>query len=263
MNEPILRELDDEGVLRITLNRPEKKNAFNEPQWDGLTAALKEARADDRVACVLLTGAGDDFSSGQDLTAFAQPGEPREDGFASGFFACRETLHTFDKPIVAAAKGVAVGGGMTLLFICDVVYVGESVRLRLPFPSLGLVPELASSYLLQVAIGKQRAAELFFTAEWIDAARAVETGIAARSFPDDELIDAALAKAREIAQWPIDSLQATKRTLMLAHAAGIQAACEAEDKAMLEQAGSPANQEAIRAFLEKRKPDFKKLRPNP
>ena len=261
MSEPVLRELDDHGVLQITLNRPEKKNAFNDPQWDGLADALNDARSDDRIACVLLKGAGNDFSSGQDLNAFAQPGEPRQDGFASGFFACRDALHNFDKPMLAAAKGVGVGGGMTLLFICDVVYVGESVRLRLPFPSLGLVPELGSSYLLQAAIGKQRAAELFFTAEWIDATRAVETGIAARAFPDDELFDAALAKAREIAQWPIDSLQATKRTLMLVHAAGIRAACVIEDEGMQQLAGSPANQEAIRAFLEKRKPDFKKLRP--
>ena len=212
------------------------------------------------MACVLITGAGQDFSAGQDLTAFGQAGEARSDGHASGFFACREALLAFDKPIVAAARGVGVGGGLTLLFICDVVYVGESVRLRLPFPSLGLVPELASSYLLQATIGKQRAAELFYTAEWIDAARAVEMGIAARSYPDDKLLAAALEKAHEIAQWPVSSLQATKRTLMVAHEASIRAACAAEDQAMMEQAGSPANQEAIRAFMEKRAPDFKKLR---
>lgn len=261
MSDPVLRELDDEGVLRITLNRPERKNAFNDPQWDGLTAALHDAKADERVACVLLVGAGDDFSSGQDLTAFSQSQEPRKDGFASGFFACRDALLGFDKPMIGAARGVAVGGGATLLVICDIVYVGESLRMRLPFPSLGLVPELASSYLLPAAIGRQRAAELFYTTEWIDAARAVETGIAARAFPDAELFEAAHTKAREIAQWPVDSLQATKRTLMVAHEAGIRAACEVEDKGMLEQAGSASNQEAIRAFIEKRKPDFKKLRP--
>jgi enoyl-CoA hydratase/carnithine racemase len=260
MADPVLLELDDDGVLQITLNRPERKNAFNDPQWDGLTNALNEARENDRVACILLTGAGNDFCSGQDLTAFGRAGEARSDGFASGFFACRDALHSFDKPIVAAAKGVAVGGGLTLLVICDIVYVGESARMRLPFPSLGLVPELGSSYLLPAAIGRQRAAELFFTTDWIDAARAVEMGIAARSFPDAELLDAARAKAREIAQWPVDALQATKRTLMVAHADGIRAACEVEDAGMLKQAGSASNQEAIRAFIEKRKPDFKKLR---
>ena len=259
MTDAVLRELDD-GVLLVTLNRPEKKNAFNDPQWDGLRDALNEAREDPRVACVVLTGAGKDFSAGQDLTAFGGAGEPREDGHPSGFFGCQEALIGFDKPLLAAAKGVGVGGGATLLFHCDIVYVGESVRLRLPFVSLGLVPELASSYTLGQRIGTQRAAELFYTAEWIDAARAVETGIALRAFADDALLDVTLAKAREIAQFPVTSLQATKRTLMVAHAAGIRAAVDVEDAGMKAQAGSPENVEAITAFIQKRKPDFAQFR---
>ena len=122
------------------------------------------------------------------------------------------------------------------------------------------MPEAARSYLSPPLIGSQRAAELFFTAEWINAERAVEVGIAARAFPDDQLLDKALEKAREIAQWPVSALRATKRTLMLAHRAGIEAARKVEDEGMTQLAGSPANVEAIQAFLEKRKPDFKKLR---
>jgi enoyl-CoA hydratase/carnithine racemase len=256
--EPVLRQLDD-GVLLLTLNRPEKKNAFHDPQWDGLRDALNGAREDDRVAVVVVTGAGDDFSAGQDLSAFGGATQ-REDGKPSGYYGCMQALFTFDKPLLAAAKGVGVGIGATFLFACDVVYVGESLRLRLPFVSLGLVPEAASSYLLQVAIGSQRAAELFFTAEWIDARRALEVGIAARVVPDDELLPAALTKAREIAQWPVSALRATKRTLMRVHADAIRSALAIEDAAMREQAGSPANLEAVRAFLEKRPPDFRKLR---
>jgi enoyl-CoA hydratase/carnithine racemase len=257
---PVLQELDDDGVLLLTLNRPKKKNAFNDPQWDALRDALNQARSDERVAVVVITGAGKDFSAGQDLTAFQGKVEPREDGKPNGYYACMEALFAFDKPLLAAAKGVGVGIGITFLFACDVVYVGESVRLRLPFVSLGLVPEAASSYLLQAAIGRQRAAELFFTAEWIDAARAVESGIAARSFADAELLDATLAKAREIAQWPVSSLRATKQALMGPNADRIREALEREDKGMAAQAGSPANIEAVTAFIEKRKPDFKKLR---
>ncbi len=259
MREPVLRELDG-GVLLLTLNRPEKKNAFDDPQWDALRDALVDARVDDAVACVVVTGAGVDFSAGQDLTAFGAAAQPREDGKPSGYYGCMDALFAFDKPLLAAAKGVGVGIGATFLFACDVVYVGESVRLRLPFVSLGLVPEAASSYLLQSTIGKQRAAELFYTAEWIDAKRALETGIATRLFPDEELLPATLAVAREIAQWPVSALQETKRTLMVAHAAGIRAAREAEDAGMALQAGSPANLEAIRAFLEKRPPDFRGTR---
>ncbi len=262
MNEesPILKDLDDDGVLLISLNRPRKKNAFNDPQWDGLRDALYEARENPRVAVVVLTGAGNDFSSGQDLTAFGSGAEGRPDGKPSGFFGCVESLFAFDKPLLGAGKGIAVGGGCTLLIACDVTYIGESIRMRLPFASLGLVPEIASSYMLQSAIGRQRAAELFFTAEWITASRALEMGMAARVLPDDELLGATLAKAREMAQWPVPSLQAIKQTLMVANRDRIQAALEIEDELMLEQAGSPENVEAITAFIEKRDPDFKKFR---
>ena len=255
----VLRHLDN-GVLLLTLNRPKKKNAFNDPQWDGLRDAIATAREDRAVAVVVVTGAGKDFSAGQDLTAFGGDMEPREDGHPNGYRGCMEALYAFDKPLLAAAMGVGVGIGATFLFHCDIVYVGSSVRLRLPFVNLGLVPEAASSYMLQAAIGSQRAAELFFTAEWIDAARAVETGIAARSFPDDELLGATLAKAREIAQYPVSALQATKRTLLAAREASIRVADEAETAGMAAQAGSPENVEAIAAFMQKRKPDFRKFR---
>jgi enoyl-CoA hydratase/carnithine racemase len=261
MNDaPILSELDEHGVLLVTLNRPRRKNAFDDSLWDGFADLLREAREDPRVAVMLVTGAGGDFSAGQDLSAFGMPGEPRTDGKPNGYYGCMDALVAFDKPLLAAAQGVGVGIGATLLFHCDVVYVGESVRLRLPFVQLGLVPEAASSYLLQQVIGSQRAAELFYTAEWIDAARAVAVGIAARAFPDAELLDAARSKAREIAKWPVSSLQATKRTLLAAHGDAVRRALEAEDAGMMEQAGSPENQEAIRAFVEKREPDFRQFR---
>jgi enoyl-CoA hydratase/carnithine racemase len=256
---PILEKYDD-GVLLATLNRAHKRNAFDEAQWDGLRDVLNRARGDDSVAVVVLTGAGEDFSAGQDLSAFGAGGEPRADGNPSGFYGCVDALFGFDKPLLAAVKGVAVGGGATLSIACDIVYVGESLRMRLPFVSLGLVPEIASSYTLQAAIGRQRAAELFYTAEWVGAGRAVEVGLAARAFPDEELLPAVLDKAREIAQWPVASLRATKRTLQVAHRAGIRAARDAEDDGMSIMAGSPENREAIAAFLQKRAPDFRQFR---
>ena len=258
-----LRDLDDEGVLQLTLDRPHRKNAFDEDQWDGLASALNEAREDPRVAVVVLTGAGGNFSSGVDLASFGGGGDdrpPRDDGHPSGFFACVSALFDFDKPLLAAVQGVAVGGGCTITLACDVVYVGESVRMRLPFANLGLVPEIASSYTLQANIGRQRAAELMFTAEWIDAEKAVELGLAARAFPDDDVLAETMAKAHEMSQWPVSALRAIKQTLQKAHAAGIAAAREIEDARMMELAGSPENIEAVRAFMEKRAPDFKQFR---
>ncbi len=256
----VIREFDD-GVLLLTLNRPEKKNAFNMSQWNAFSDALNAAREDDSVAAVVVTGAGQDFSAGQDLsdfsTAFAE-GSDVDPG--AGYQSTMDALFSLDKPLIAAAKGIGVGIGATLLFACDIVYVGQSVRLKLPFVSLGLVPEAASSYTLPHAIGSQRAAELFYTAEWIDAERALEVGVAARVYPDDELLAAALEKAKMIAKHPVSALRATKQTLMAPHRDAIKAARAAEDAGMVAQAGSPANIEAIKAFLEKRPPNFRNLR---
>jgi len=259
MELPIQKELDAEGVLLVTLNRPEKKNAFNETQWDATTQALREAREDPRVAAVVITGAGGDFSAGVDLGSFGELA-PRKDGYESGYDAFMATLIDFDKPLLAAVQGVGIGIGCTLLFHCDVVYVGESVRLRLPFTALGLVPEGASSYMLEAVVGARQAAELLLVSEWIDARRAVEVGIATRAFSDEQVLDAALARAREIAQLPVGALQATKRTFLAARRAGVEAALREERKGMAHQVGSAENREAIQAFLEKRPPDFRKLR---
>lgn len=259
--EFVREELDADGVLLATLNRPEKKNAFHDPQWDGLADCLDRARENPAVAVVVLTGAGGNFSAGVDLGAFmGGPPPPRADGKASAFHACVDSVFAFDKPLLAAVQGVAVGGGCTLTLACDVVYVAESLRMRLPFANLGLVPELASSYTLQVTIGRQRAAELMLTAEWIDAARAVEMGLAAKSFAHDRVLEETLVKAREIAQWPVSALRAIKQTLQVAHRAGIAAARAAEDEGMMRLAGSPENIEAVMAFMEKRAPDFKQFR---
>jgi enoyl-CoA hydratase/carnithine racemase len=258
--ESVLRELDDQGVLLVTFNRPHKKNAFDDAQWDAATAALRDAREDGRVAALVVTGAGGDFSAGVDLSSFTNPSGPRADGHASAYHAFMAELILFDKPLLAAVRGVGIGIGCTLLFHCDVVYVGESARLRMPFVSLGLVPEGASSAMLEAVVGSRTAAELLFAAEWIDAARALATGIATRVLPDAQLLDATLARAREFARWPVGSLQATKRTLLAQRRERVESALRAEDEGMRRQAGSPENMEAVRAFLEKRPPDFRKLR---
>lgn len=257
-----LRQLDSAGVLLLTLNRPARKNAFDEAQWHGLARALNQADADPRCAAVVLTGAGGNFSSGVDLASFGGGGDSAGEN-ASGFYALRKALFAFAKPLIAAVAGVAVGGGCTIAIAADILYLGESARLRLPFAALGLVPELAGSYTLQAAVGRQRAAELMFSAEWINAARAHEVGLAARVLPDEELLPAALAKARAIAQWPVSGLRAIKKTLQAAQRAGIEGAFAAEDEGMAAQIGTPENLEALRAFAEKRKPDFSQFRKAP
>ena len=161
---------------------------------------------------------------------------------------------------VSAAKGVAIGGGATLLLHTDVVYVGESLRLRFPFTALGLVPEWGSSYQLQAVIGARKAAELMYTSEWLGAERAVELGIATAAYSDDELLERAMEKAREIAKWPVSSLRETKDLMRRVHRAAIHAAIDAEQAGMAKLAGKPENIEAVVAIMEKRAPDFSQFR---
>lgn len=255
---PVLSE--DRGRVRLLkLNRPHRKNAFNEAQWDAFADALHAARESKQVAVLLVTGAGTDFSSGVDLASFAAGAPQRSDGFQSGYHRVMDALLKFDKPLAAAARGVCIGFGATFLFHCDLVWLGESARLRLPFVSLGLVPEGASSYLLQTLVGRRAAAELLLSPGWVPAARAHALGLATQLCPDAELHGVALAHAQELARMPVSALQATKRTLLAVHAEALAAAQRAEDAGMAAQVGSPANQEALRAFAEKRPPDFSKL----
>ena len=238
-------------IATITFNRPERKNAFNNAAWFALRDVLIDARDNDAVSVVVLTGAGKDFSSGVDLSDLT--GNPDE---TPPFELMMNELMNLDKPLLAAAKGAAIGFGATALFHCDIVYVGASLKMRLPFVNLGLVPEAGCSYTLPRNIGYQQAAELLFTAEWINAEKAVETGIARKHFSDEDLLPQTLEKAAEIAQWPRNALRETKRTLMATHAAGIAQAREREMSGMMNQVGSAENIEAVTAFLEKRAPRF-------
>jgi enoyl-CoA hydratase/carnithine racemase len=260
MGDPLLRELRD-GVLLLTWSRPERKNAFDDAAWLAFRDALARAREARDVAVAVVTGAGGDFSAGVDLRSFRTAAGGQGPGAAEHpFDLCMRELVAFDKPLLAAARGVAIGFGATFLFHCDAVYAGESLRLRLPFVSLGLVPEAGCTYLLPAMIGTRRAAELLFTAEWVGAARAREVGIATRVLPDGEVLGAALEKAREIARWPVSALQATKQTLLRGRAAGVRAALATEAEWMARLAGSPENVEAVTAFLQKRPPDFARFR---
>ena len=245
-----------ENIATITLNRPEKLNAFTGTMMTEMIDAFGKTDADDGVRAVIVTGAGDAFSAGQDLGEMTSAPAEGEHGFP-GFM---EALIGFDKPLIAAVNGVGVGIGLTMLLHCDVVYVSERARLRVPFVPLGVVPEAASSYLLPAVVGWQRAAEVLFTADWIDAARAVELGIASRVFPPAELLPAARAIAARIAAGPLGAIRHTKRLLLATRADQVRAARAREDAAFAERIGTPENLEAVAAFFAKRPPDFSKLR---
>jgi enoyl-CoA hydratase/carnithine racemase len=256
--ETVLESLD-RGVLTITFNRPRQRNAFNVQMWNETRDALREAQESDAVRAVIVTGAPGAFTGGQDLGELAKP--PSGVGPDHGFPSFIDRLCRFDKPLLAAVNGVGVGIGLTLLLHCDIVWVAEGAKLRAPFLPLGVVPEAASTFLLPYVIGWQRAAEVLFTAEWIDAQRAVELGLASRLCRPDELLPALQARAAQIAAQPLGSLRHTKRLLLATRDGQVRAALEREHQVFTQRVGSPENQEAVRAFFEKRTPDFTGVSP--
>ena len=251
----VLTDLDEDGVLTVTMNRPTRRNAFNSEAFLALRDAFAEANSDPKVAVVLLTGAGDDFSSGLDLSAV----DMNQDG-PPPFELMMDAICAFDKPLVCAAKGCAIGFGATVLFHADVVYLGQSAKMRFPFASLGLVTEAAAAYMGPATIGYKQAAELLFTAEFFGADKALEYGIATRTYPDEELVPKALEKAREMAQWPIDSLVEIKRIMKAMHGDKVALARKLEMEGFGKLMGSDSNMEAFSAFMERRPPDFKQFR---
>jgi len=238
----VIEEVSD-GVAVLTMNRPARRNAFNDQQYDELRAALGDAQADNHVRVVVITGAPGAFSAGQDIN---------EMGSGRQFTPFVDQLASFEKPLLAAVNGVAVGIGVTMLLHCDVVYLAQSARLRAPFVALGLVPEAGSTLLMPMVMGVQRAAEALFTARWLSAGDAVEGGLAHRAVADDQVLTAALATARTIAAQPLAALRATKRLLLAARADALRAARAREDAAQAVRLGSPENLAAIRAFQSRR-----------
>ena len=254
----VLRISDDNRVRRLTLNRPQALNAFNDALYNAVTASLRDSATDGDIAVVVLTGEGRAFSAGQDLGELAD-GRSHEERMGSGFEDFIETLETFPKPLIAAVNGIGVGIGLTLLPHCDFVFMAESARLKAPFVSLGVSAEAGSSFLLPATIGAAATAKLFYTADWMDAAEAVNCGLATAIVPDAELLAAVDALAGKIAVMPVDALVANKKLLLASRLDAIRAARAREDVTFANLVGGPANREAIAAFEEKRPADFSKI----
>lgn len=221
-HDPVLLVADDGGARILTLNRPDRLNAFNQELWYATAEALEAAALDDEVRCVLITGAGRAFSAGQDLGEMADPSvfEDQEPGYRRFM----PVLEAFPKPVVAAVNGVGVGIGFTMLLHCDLVLMGRSARLKVPFISLGVTTEASASVLMPAVRGWQRAAEVLYTEPWIDAERAVADGIALRVVDDDRLGDEARELARHIGGLPLGPVVETKRLLLAGRADAVAAA---------------------------------------
>lgn len=244
----LLEITDANGVRLLTWNRPDALNALNDELWDATREALVAAQTDPELRCVVLTGTGRAFTAGQDLGEMMTPPH-HDDDQLHGYRGLIPVLEQFDKPLLAAVNGLGLGIGATLLPYCDIVWIAESARLKVPFVTLGVTTEAAGSLLLPQRMGWQAAAKFIFTAEWMSAEDAVACGLAWRVTPDDALLEETMAVARQIGVMSVDSLQTTKRLMVAGRLEAVQAARAREDNEFVRMVGSEANLEALAKFF--------------
>ncbi len=228
----VLRVADEGAVRTLTLDRPDARNAFDVALYRSLAAALDAARGDDSVRVVVLTGGGRVFSAGQDLdemAALASGTAPP--GAEQGFRSLLAAVEAFDKPLLVAVNGAGVGIGFTLLAHCDMVWMADTARLRVPFAEMGVPPEAASSVLLAQRMGRQQAARVLLTGDWVGAEEAVALGLALDAVPAGDLLDTVAAEAARIAAHPLAGLRAVASLLRAAEAEAVTAARAREEAA--------------------------------
>ncbi len=245
----------DAGVMTITFNRLDKKNSITSSMYAAMAEALAQAATDPAVRVVVFQGHESIFSAGNDIGDFLnQPPTTQE----SPVFRFLRGIATFEKPLIAAVAGPAVGIGTTMLFHCDLVYAGDNAAFSMPFVNLGLCPEAASSLLAPRMFGYHRAAEALLMGEAFFAEAAQEVGLVNRVVPPTEVNGYAQAQARKLAAKPLTSLIATKR-LMKGDTQAVLQKMDEEGQSFGRMLREPAAKEAFGAFMEKRKPDFSKL----
>jgi 1,4-dihydroxy-2-naphthoyl-CoA synthase len=240
---------DENRVRTLTLNRPDALNAFNEALYDATAEALDAAARDDAAAVVVITGTGRAFSAGQDLAEMqARITDPGFTPGRHGFPGLIDALAGFPKPLICAVNGLGVGLGTTLLGFADLVFMAADARLKCPFTSLGVAPEAASSYLLPHLVGRQNAAWLLMSSEWIDATEALRMGLAWRVCEPETLLTETRHHAEVLAGKPLSSLIAVKQAMVEPTRTEIAAARAREERYFADMMGAAANAEALAQF---------------
>jgi 2-(1,2-epoxy-1,2-dihydrophenyl)acetyl-CoA isomerase len=256
VTDPQLLTSVDDGVLTLTLNRPEVLNAITPALLDEVTDALREAASGRTVRAVIITGAGRGFCSGQDLRATAGEGGLDVGAILRDHYTpAIRAIRSMDQPVIAAVNGVAAGAGFSLALACDLRIAAESATFVQAFVRIGLIPDLASTYFLPRLIGPARAAELTMLGDTVDASRALELGVVNWVVPDAELAVAAADLAGRLARGP-RSIALTKRALELSRENDLEAQLAVEERLQTEATTTSDFAEGVSAFLEKRRATF-------
>ncbi|GLQ07423.1 enoyl-CoA hydratase [Sneathiella chinensis] len=245
----------EDGIQKLTINRPDKKNALTQDMYSVLADSLHKADSDPAIRVTVITGTQDSFTSGNDLMDFLQnPGQDDDKPVVRFLIA----LATIKKPLIAAVNGLAVGVGTTMLLHCDLVYASDDARLSLPFVNLALVPEAASSYLLPKMCGHQKASELLLLGEPFDAKTAADIGIVNKVVAPEDLQETAMDAARKLAAKAPEAMRLSK-ALLKGDTEKVAAVMKQELEIFSSRLTSPEAREAMQAFMEKRPADFSKF----
>ena len=259
--EMILTE-NDGAVRTITLNRPEVLNAFNKPLSRAMTKALQEAGEDNSVRCLVITGAGRAFCSGQDLVEVAdrlEGDDPIEFGsrIRNYYNPIVAKIRAMEKPVIAAVNGVAAGAGCSLAIGCDLRIAADTASFIQAFVNVGLVPDVGSTYMLPRLIGVSRAMEMAFTGGKVSAEEALRIGLVNQVVPGDRLQATVNEFARKLASLPTRTIGLTKRAIDAAWNAELESQLDLEATFQAEAAKTRDYREGVAAFVEKRKPQFR------
>jgi enoyl-CoA hydratase/carnithine racemase len=244
--------VENDGIIEIHIDRPDKKNALTAAMYRTMTAALADASRRSDIGAVLIAGRGSDFCAGNDLKDFVAGPQGGE-----AAFEFIRAIASFDKPIVAAVQGLAVGIGTTMLFHCDLIYAAPDARFIMPFVNLGIVPEAGSSLLAPAMMGYAKAAAMLLLGEPMDAESADRAGLVSAIVASDILLDHARKTAAALTAKPPQALAITRR-LLKGDLAELHARIEEEGRLFGEAMQSPEAKEAFTAFFEKRVPVFRK-----
>lgn len=245
----------DGGVAVITLNRPKVLNALNQVTMDELVDALESLERDEAIQCVVLAGNERAFAAGADVTEMAQA-TPAE--MLSGYrFGQWERIRKMGKPLIAAVRGFALGGGCELAMLCDMIIAGEGARFGQPEINLGIMPGAGGTQRLSRAAGKARAMEIILTGRHFSATEAAAMGLVTRVVPDESTLEEAKALARQIAQKPPVAVRLAKGAILKAFDTALEAGLDFERNAFYLLFATEDKTEGIRAFLDKRPPVFR------
>ncbi len=255
MTENVITEVIDR-ILRIEINRPEKKNALSMSMYGAIANAINEGEQDPSIRVILVHGKKEYFCVGNDIKEFQSVSVPVGTNPLRDFSTA---ITTAKKPLVAAVNGYSIGVGMTMLFHFDLVYAGTNAKFRAPFVDLALCPDAGSTYILPRLVGHHKAAEIFFFCNYLTAEEAYSIGFVNRIFPEDELLEKVLSLCQQLSLKPPASIRLTKELLKKYTAEIIKNQRAEEFKNFARRLRSKEAREVFKAFFEHRKPDFSKF----